>query len=52
LIAFNDSYIPIALYIILTSIISLIAIWTVKDRYNEDLDQQDTVAIEKFRKEV
>src|SRR5699024_12498817 len=35
-IRFNDSYIPIALYIILTSIISLIDIWTVKDRYNED----------------
>lgn len=52
LIAFNDSYIPIALYIILTSIISLIAIWTVKDRYNEDLDQQDTVTIEEFSKEV
>src|SRR5699024_12527263 len=33
LIRFNDSYIPDAIYIIITSIISLIAIWTVKDRH-------------------
>lgn len=42
LISFNDSYIPIALYIILTAVISLIAIWTVKDRHNEDLDVQES----------
>lgn len=42
LISFNDSYIPIALYIILTAVISLIAIWTVKDRYNEELDVQES----------
>lgn len=42
LISFNDSYIPIALYIILTAVISLIAIWTVKDRHHEDLDVQES----------
>lgn len=35
---FNDSYVPVALYMILTSILSLISIWTVKDRTNEELD--------------
>lgn len=39
LIRFNDSYIPVALYIIFTALISLVAIWTVKDRYNEELDE-------------
>lgn len=45
LIRFNDSYIPVAIYIIFTSIISLIAIWTVKDRRNEELDEH-LVAVE------
>ena len=39
LIRFNDSYIPVAIYIIFTALISLVAIWTVKDRYNEELDE-------------
>ena len=39
LIRFNDSYIPVALYIIFTALISLVAIWTVKDRHNEELDE-------------
>jgi len=38
---FNDSYVPVALYMILTSIISLVAIWTVKDRTSEELDELD-----------
>ncbi len=38
LAAFNDSYVPVALYIILTAAISLIAVATVRDRKNEDLD--------------
>jgi len=38
--AYNNSYVPVALYIILTSIISLIAIWSVRDRKNEELDQE------------
>ncbi len=35
---FNNSYVPVALYIIFTSLISLIAIWTVKDRQGQKLD--------------
>ncbi|MEI3614038.1 MFS transporter [Pseudogracilibacillus sp. SO30301A] len=45
LIRFNDSYIPVALYIIFTALISLVAIWTVKDRHNEELDE-DLVTVE------
>ena len=44
LIRFNNSYIPVALYIILTALISLVAIWTVKDRSNEELDEELKVA--------
>lgn len=44
LIRFNNSYIPVALYIILTALISLVAIWTVKDRRNEELDEELQVA--------
>ncbi|MGN7387311.1 MFS transporter [Sporosarcina sp. SAFN-015] len=36
---FNNSYVPVALYIIFTAVVSLIAIWAVKDRKNEALDQ-------------
>ncbi|MGG0642547.1 MFS transporter [Sporosarcina gallistercoris] len=36
---FNDSYIPVALYIIFTAVISLIAILAVKDRHNQELDE-------------
>ncbi|MDR4888122.1 MFS transporter [Fredinandcohnia sp. QZ13] len=42
LAAFNDSYVPVALYIILTAAISLIAVATVRDRKNEDLDSEET----------
>lgn len=38
LIRFNESYIPVALYIILTAIISLVAILAMKDRRTEELD--------------
>ncbi len=41
LAAFNDSYVPVALYIILTAAISLIAVATVRDRKNEDLDYDE-----------
>lgn len=47
LIRFNDSYIPVAIYIIFTALISLVAIWTVKDRYNEELDEDLTAVEEK-----
>lgn len=36
---FNDSYVPVAIYMILTSLISLVAIWFVHDRNNERLDE-------------
>lgn len=42
LAAFDNSYVPVALYIILTSIISLIAVSAVRDRKNEELDEDDT----------
>lgn len=46
LIAFDNSYIPVALYIIFTAMVSLIAIWTVKDRHNQELDQDIMTANE------
>lgn len=39
LLEFNNSYVPIAIYIILTGVISLISIWAVKDRKDEELDE-------------
>lgn len=39
---YDNSYVPVALYIIITSIISLIAVWVVRDRKNEVLDQDVT----------
>ncbi|AXI01360.1 MFS transporter [Sporosarcina sp. PTS2304] len=38
LLKFNDSYVPVAIYIMFTAVISLVAIWAVKDRSNEELD--------------
>lgn len=35
---FNNSYVPVALYIIFTAVVSLIAIWAVKDRKGQELD--------------
>lgn len=39
LMKFNDSYIPVAIYMIMTAVISLVAIWTVKDSRNIDIDE-------------
>lgn len=39
LVQFNNSYVPVALYIILTAVISLIAVFTVKDKSNQELDE-------------
>lgn len=36
---FNNSYVPVALYIIFASVLSLAAIWAVKDRSNQKLDE-------------
>jgi metabolite-proton symporter len=43
LAAYNNSYVPVALYIILTSIISLIAVAAIRDRKNEELDKEDAI---------
>ncbi|TMN22238.1 MFS transporter [Lentibacillus cibarius] len=44
LIQFNNSYIPVAVYIIFTAVVSLVAIWTVKDKRHQELDQDETAA--------
>jgi MFS family permease len=36
---FNNSYVPVAIYIIFASLLSLAAIWAVKDRSNQKLDE-------------
>ncbi|MEJ9230407.1 MHS family MFS transporter [Peribacillus butanolivorans] len=36
---FNNSYVPVAIYIIFASVLSLVAIWAVKDRSNQKLDE-------------
>lgn len=40
LIRFNHSYVPVALYIIFTALVSLIAIWSVRDRHRDELDEE------------
>ncbi|GGA79823.1 MFS transporter [Ornithinibacillus halotolerans] len=48
LIRFDNSYVPVALYIILTSIISLIAVSAVKDRRAQELDvEEDELTLKK-----
>ncbi|CAK6477571.1 general substrate transporter [Peribacillus simplex] len=43
---FNNSYVPVAIYIIFASVLSLAAIWAVKDRSNQKLDEtHDTSAM-------
>ncbi|HEY4600263.1 MAG TPA: MFS transporter [Cerasibacillus sp.] len=39
LMKFNNSYVPVAIYIIFTALISLIAVLPIKDRYKEELDE-------------
>ncbi len=39
LVNFNNSYIPVALYIILTAVISLVAVWAVREKSNQELDE-------------
>lgn len=36
--AYDNSYVPAALYIMLTAAISLVAVASIKDRNNQDLD--------------
>lgn len=40
MLQFNGSYVPVAIYIMFTAVISLIAIWAVKDRSQENLDEE------------
>ncbi|RKJ53200.1 MFS transporter, partial [Butyricicoccus sp. 1XD8-22] len=48
LVQFSNSYIPVALYIILTSLISLLAVWAVKEKSNQELDEfEEENSIEK-----
>ncbi|MCM3708304.1 MULTISPECIES: MFS transporter [Cytobacillus] len=42
--AYNNSYVPVALYIMLAAAISLIAISSVRDRSNQDLDSDQPKA--------
>ncbi|SEI82540.1 metabolite-proton symporter [Bhargavaea ginsengi] len=44
LMQFNNSYVPVALYIIFTAVVSLVAIWAVRDRSNQLLDEQASEA--------
>ena len=46
LIRFNDSYVPVAVYIIFTALISLVSILAMKDRRTEELDDDGIVEIE------
>nr|WP_106780952.1 MFS transporter [Lysinibacillus timonensis] len=43
LVQFNNSYVPVALYIILTAVISLVAVLAVKDKSNQELDEFNNV---------
>ncbi|ABO66184.1 MULTISPECIES: MFS transporter [Geobacillus] len=44
LAAYGNSYVPVALYIIFVSLVSLIAVWSVRDRKHEELDEEDGIA--------
>ena len=48
MLKFNDSYIPVACYIIFTAVISLVAIWAVRDRSQQNLDDLDKVDSDKI----
>lgn len=46
LVQFNNSYVPVAIYIILTAVISLIAVFSVREKSNKELDEFETVSKE------
>lgn len=46
LVQFNNSYVPVALYIILTAVISLIAVYAVREKSNQELDEFTDVKVE------
>ena len=39
LVQFDNSYVPVALYIMLTALISLVAVLAVKEKSNQELDE-------------
>jgi MFS family permease len=41
LVSFDNSYIPVAIYIIFTAFISLVAIWAIKDRSKQQFKRND-----------
>ncbi|MBD8027542.1 MHS family MFS transporter [Ureibacillus sp. Re31] len=43
LVQFDNSYVPVALYIILTAVISLFAVFSVREKSNKELDEFETV---------
>ena len=43
LVRFDNSYIPVAIYIIFTAVISLVAIWAVKDRSQKQVEKSVVV---------
>ncbi|MGM0791311.1 MFS transporter [Bacillus infantis] len=42
--AYDNSYVPVALYIMLTAAISLVAVASIKDRNNQDLDTSTVIS--------
>lgn len=52
MLQFNGSYVPVAVYIMFTAVISLIAIWAVKDRSQENLDDEESPLIETGSKSI
>ncbi|MEK4246909.1 MFS transporter [Psychrobacillus sp. FSL K6-2684] len=57
MLQFDGSYVPVAFYIIFTAVISLLAIWAVKDRSQQNLDdvttiQDDTAVTKTAKKEL
>ncbi|WP_223635142.1 MFS transporter [Planococcus sp. 4-30] len=49
LATFDNSYVPVALYIILTAVISLLSIWTVKDLSGKQAQPQPTLVTKESR---
>ncbi|MEI4770253.1 MFS transporter [Psychrobacillus sp. FJAT-51614] len=45
MLEFNNSYIPVACYIIFTALVSLVAIWAVKDRSQQHLDDVNKATV-------
>ncbi len=42
LASFDNSYVPVAIYMIFTAVVSLAAVWAIRERSNEELDSELT----------